>query len=505
MKCKWTLPAFFVAAFALRASSLFRSVLNWDESLYMLIARSMLQGSAPYTAIWNNTPPGIYAIFAPVLFVFPDSVPAIRILTCIVVGLTAFALYRLALVLSEGDHALGFIAGGLYVLYSSSPVMGGLASNTELFYIPFTVWGFSALLASKGALKDVLAGLLFGAGFQIKYHVAFDFLAALVVTGVSSPDSRGKLGAAARRWGPMLSGFLLPFVGVIVCFMIAGHAPEYVDSAILANLTYFADGRASLRRSFGIIVDQVFAHPLLWVSAVYVGLGLVRERAKTREESSRSFALIWFAASLLGVLATRRSWDHYFLQTLPAMCLLASYSVLDVLRVDMTTLRRAALVIIVLFSTSMLNPARANLVAASWAAYQRYIIKTDEWKDTPLRIAEYLNERTESSDSVYVVDYEPVIYLLVHAQCPTRYPFPDHLTNPDLTPMTGIDPVDELRAIMRKTPLYVIRKRTPDYGPSTFYLTLDEYIAGTYVHETSFRDGEDVDIDLYRFDRVSLD
>jgi hypothetical protein len=458
----------------------------------------MLQGNAPYTAIWNNTPPGIYAIFAPVLFVFPDSILAIRVLTCAVVGLTAFLLYRLGVVLSKGDQAVGLTAAALYVLYSSSPTMGGLASNTEVFFNLFTVWAFLTLLAGKSEHRGFLAGLLFGVGFQIKYHVAFDFLAALLIAGEGVLAEGAKPRVILRQWGSMILGFSLPFLAVASTFLIAGHFQEYVHSAIVANLVYIAHCDADVRRALGMLVNQALAHPLLWLSSAFVGLRLVRERRNAYENRDGLFILIWLAVGLLGVLATRRFWDHYFLQVLPAMCLLAAYAVIEVLSLDMTRPQRAFALLIILFSTSMLNPVRANLNAAAQFAQQKYIEKTDEWKDTPLQIAEYLNERTESSDFIYIVDYQPVIYFLAHAQSPTRYPFPDHLTNPDLTDITGIDPVAELHTIMSESPLYVVRRRDPDNAPSSFYSTLDEHLANRYVHETAFRDRDGIEVDLYR-------
>jgi 4-amino-4-deoxy-L-arabinose transferase-like glycosyltransferase len=493
MKCRWVLPAFLLAALVLRASSLFRSVVDWDESLYLLMARSMLEGNAPYTAIWNNTPPGIYAIFASVLAIFPNSIPAIRMLTCAVVGLTSLGLYRLGVVLSAGDQSPGLMAGGFYVLYSASPAMGGLASNTELFYTLLTVWAFLILLTSESLRKGWLVGLLLGIAFQIKYHVAFDFLAALLIIAAQIGFERTKLRATLREWGSMLLGFLLPLLGVAASFLIVGHFQEYVRSALWANLIYVAGSNATVGHALTVLKDQILAHPLLWLSSILVGLELILERRETARY--KPYILIWLALGLVGVLATRRFWDHYFLQVLPAMCLLTAYTVHGILKHDMTRLQRIAILTVILLATPMLGPIRENLNAAAEVVYQRFIERTDEWRDTPLRIAEYLDERTEASDYIYVADDQPVIYFLVDAQCPTRFPFPDHLTNPDLTGMTGTDPVAELHAIMAKSPRYVVRRRDPEHAPSPFYTALDECLAYGYVYETSFQDGA---VELYR-------
>jgi 4-amino-4-deoxy-L-arabinose transferase-like glycosyltransferase len=494
MKHRWVLPVFLLTAPVLRASAFFGSVVDWDESLYLLIARTVLEGNAPYTAIWNNTPPGIYFIFAPVLFVFPRSIPAIRALTCVVVSLTAFLLYRLGIALNRGDHAIGLTAGALYVLYSSSPAMGGLASNGEIFFNFFTVCGLLTLRTGRSTRNRFLAGLLFGVGFQIKYHVAFDFLAGLLIAGGQILSEKAKSRALMRQCSPMMLGFSLPSVVVASYFLTAGHLQDYAHCAIVSNLIYTANCSTDLGRALSVLADQILAHPLLWVSSGFIGLRLLLGRGN----GDRLPILIWFIAGLLGVLATRRFWDHYFLQVLPAMCLLAAHAVLEILRLDMTSLQKAFVLVVLLVSTSMLSPVHVNLNTAVQLAYQRYVSKTDEWKDTPRQIADYVNERAGGGDTIYVVDYQPVIYFLAQAQPPTRYVFPDHLTNPDLTTMTGIDPVAELDAIMEKAPLYVVCKREPDYAPSLFYSTLDGYLAERYVYETSFHEQDGAEVGLYR-------
>lgn len=504
MKRTWVLAVFLLAALILRASAFFRSVVDWDESLYLLMARSILEGNVPYTVVWDHKPPGIYFVFASVLFVFGDSIPALRILTSVVVGVTSYMLYCLGVALNKESRAPGLMAGGLYVVYSSSSAMRGLASNTELFYTLFTVCAFLVLFASRSRRKGLLAGLLLGLGFQIKYHVAFDFLAALLIAGgqiLLEKPREPRLWAILRQWMLMILGFLLPFLAVISYFVIGGHFQEYVHSTFVANLIYVTDGQIDIVDAIRALRDQLIAHPLLWLSSSVSGLSLILARRDIAEERDKFFILTWLVAGFLGVLATRRLWDHDFLQILPAMCLLASYAVDEVLRLDMTKLQKAFVLSVALLSTSMLKPIHANIGKTVSSAYERYIEGTDEWKDAALLIAEYLDGRTESSDFIYIVDHQPVIYFLAHAQCPTRYPFPDHLTSPELARMAGIDPVAELHTIMSKAPLYVVRRRHTDTSSSLLYSTLDEYLATEYIYETSFYDRHEwdgVEVDLYR-------
>src|SRR5438105_81804 len=51
-------------ALVLRAFSYTSAGLDWDESLYIVIAQRWLQGGVPYLAIWDQHPMGLPALFA---------------------------------------------------------------------------------------------------------------------------------------------------------------------------------------------------------------------------------------------------------------------------------------------------------------------------------------------------------------------------------------------------------------------------------------------------------
>ena len=58
----WFRPLVVFAGFLaltlwLRRFTYVLSALDWDESLYLLMARSLLEGHLPYTAIYDNKPP----------------------------------------------------------------------------------------------------------------------------------------------------------------------------------------------------------------------------------------------------------------------------------------------------------------------------------------------------------------------------------------------------------------------------------------------------------------
>src|ERR1051326_4518261 len=124
---------FAALVLVLRASTFFHSVENWDESLYLLMARSVLDGHPLYPEIWDHKPPGIFFLFAAAPLAFGRSVLSIRLLAWLAVTASCVLLFLVGRRLRS--RTTGVVAGLLYAVFSLND--GGLASNGELFFTPF--------------------------------------------------------------------------------------------------------------------------------------------------------------------------------------------------------------------------------------------------------------------------------------------------------------------------------------------------------------------------------
>src|SRR5688572_14109363 len=137
---------FFVITFFLRSYSFFYSVIDWDESLYLLIAEAWSQGNIPYVTIWDQKPPGIYLCFLLGKVVgLGDTLIGIRILSVAAVSTSAFLLYRISHGLTHSKSYFVYAPALLYIIFTL--VNQGLAANTEIFYTPFILGGFCAIQA----------------------------------------------------------------------------------------------------------------------------------------------------------------------------------------------------------------------------------------------------------------------------------------------------------------------------------------------------------------------
>ncbi|MDE8349515.1 MAG: hypothetical protein POG74_08540, partial [Acidocella sp.] len=131
----------FAIILLIRVPTLFRSVLDWDESLYLLMAEQWRAGHLPYTTIWDNKPIGIYVIFLIFIDMFGRNVAAIRLASDVFVTANAFIIFKITYLLLSGRTApqrqwLAIFAAVSYSIGSLSN--DGLSANTEIFMTCFT-------------------------------------------------------------------------------------------------------------------------------------------------------------------------------------------------------------------------------------------------------------------------------------------------------------------------------------------------------------------------------
>lgn len=496
---------FLIITLVLRSSSFFASVIDQDESLYLLMARSLLEGNPPYSMVWDNKPPGVYYLFAIALFVLGKSIVSIRILGWIAVSVSCYLLYRLGIVLADGEDSVGILAGLLFAVFSLNN--GGLASNTEIFFIPFIIaafllhFGREPVLSRMGIrellLRYFVIGLLIGFAFEIKQIVIFDLMALLLVL-ISSLWVQGH-GTLRERLGRIVLvssflgiGFIAPFLIVSLYFLLIGQFQPYLYSNFVANTILVSGQSFSLVQPYRALKLQIRGNSLLWLcfclSFVYLfafsrDIGLGKRR--------RTLALIvWAMMALLGANFTRFYYAHYYLQLLPPLSLLSASLITRVLGLNPGLDRRRRLFLLVLVLAGPLFWTSVGPLTNSVKyVYYRYWKGLENWGDEPMQVAKHLENQVSEDDYIFVVG-EPIVYFLVSARAPTKYVFSDFLVDEHFSRVAGTDPISELEKIMEKRPIYVVtrwRRQNP------FFDELDSYLEEYYHLERLIND-----IELYR-------
>jgi hypothetical protein len=312
----------------------------------------------------------------------------------------------------------GVLAAGLLLLTTADPSVLGNAFNTETVMILPLVAGLLAALkaieTSSGGWA-FLTGVLSAAGLLGKQvalpNAAFHFL--LLVT-LGGPRLRlGLLMAAGVATG------LAPAVGY---FAAAGALPQFWDCVVGYNLSYASSVPlryypGNFLETSGDLCQQLA--PVFVLAAAGL-LGLCSRQA---ERPPLWLAAGWLTFSLMGVCTGGIFREHYFIQVLPAVCLLAGVGAERV--AGLPVVRRV--------------PAAPWLLAglcaifAVWQSSWYYLPGSPARKADRLycgnpfvesaAVARLLAEHSRPDEPLFVLGSEPQIYFYANRRCASRYIF----------------------------------------------------------------------------------
>ena len=460
-----------VLVMAIRWASFLPSVIDWDESLYVLQAREWLRGNWPFSGVWDMHPPGAPAVIAAAFLLAGESLETVRLLGVVCVTATGYALIALVRVVGA-PRSLGYAAAVLYAAHTL--LMGGLASNTEILFAPLIVSSLAIALAPGPPWPRLIGmGLLVGCALLIKQVVTPEGCLAFAI--FAWPLLR------ARRWGLLAATAaayavlcLTPTMLVAGIYALRGEFGIWFESTVLAPLQY-ASGRIPLEQMFWRITLSALA--FRWLLAMAIP-ALLLPWADPSLRRLTLFALGWLAAAALAVAGPGFFFPHYFLILLPPLSLLAAigaYAFAERLAGRQGRLMLAAAVGLVAVDLVVLDIAPR--------LSRGFAMGTP---DTPRRMAALMNDELQPEDTIFVPNYQPVVYFLTQARLPTRFPFPVHLTG-NFANLAGVDMDVEVARILASKPRFIVLDRTEWFGmrPSAMSM-LTEALEEGYELAASF-------------------
>ncbi len=164
---------FFLVAFFIRFPFFFRDYIDRDESTFILMGQSWVDGYLPYTQLWDLKPPIAFLFFATIIYAFGKSFMAIRIAGVLLVALTAFFTHKIGLKLV--NKKVGFWSGVLVIILQS--LFGSLQGvMSEHISIAFFIPALYIIISKKNKLYYLLAGLLLGLSLMTKLNLAYPIL-----------------------------------------------------------------------------------------------------------------------------------------------------------------------------------------------------------------------------------------------------------------------------------------------------------------------------------------
>ena len=322
------LGAVVLLALALRAP-IASMPLERDEGEYAYIAQQWLAGEVPYKGAFNQKPPGVFVAYALIQTLFGTSAAALHW------GAQIYTLGTLGLLFALGLKLFslpGAAAGAAFaaLMLADSSVFGN-AANTELFMILPMVGGFALALLSVQRGSLLLAAL---AGAASALAILFKQVA--ITNAAFHVVLLFALGQGARRWRLPLAfaaGGLVAALPVPLYFYAAGAWADFYDCVIGHNLAY----SARLPLSFYIVTFQYRAARVLGTCGPVYALaawGAFRAFLSDDAEQRRRLRLLllWLLSSFLGAAIGGYFREHYVMQVIPAVALLAGVGAASVSR-----------------------------------------------------------------------------------------------------------------------------------------------------------------------------
>jgi 4-amino-4-deoxy-L-arabinose transferase-like glycosyltransferase len=163
-----------------------------DQSTYLLIGQSLLEGKQLYRDLWDNKPPGIFCVYAGISKLFGTAVWGVALVDVVWLLVISYCIFRFtARFLGPGAAAVAVAVHASWhatVSYSYIHI-----AQPETFQLLCIFAGFF-LMQHRGRrwqkARCFTAGLLLGYAFWLKYNAVafFPFLLFLPYLDTSSLD-----------------------------------------------------------------------------------------------------------------------------------------------------------------------------------------------------------------------------------------------------------------------------------------------------------------------------
>ena len=235
-----------------------------------------------------------------------------------------------------------------------------------------------------------------------------------------------------------------PGVLVALVYALRGDWAAFLDGNLLAPLRYAGMGvplAQAMRLSLAAAATLVL--PLL------LGLGVLLPRRRPRQAETwlARAGLAWLCAGGLAVGLPGMYFSHYFLLLLPPICLLAALGARRLARLARPGVVLAAF--IGMFGV---------LALQAWCMVVLPRLEHGiglRLPDPPQRVAAALNAALRPGETIFVVNWQPLLYFLTRTVPPTRYVMPSQLTG-RFAAVTGIDAAAELARILATRPRFIV-------------------------------------------------
>jgi hypothetical protein len=459
-------PAFlilFCVAVLVRVAFFFDSVVGWDETTFILMGQSVLDGFVPYQDYWDLKPPVVYFAFALIDVLSLHTIVGVRVIGALLVAITAYTVFVLASRFASRGIALTVAVASIFLV---SALGGGMGTLTEIVAMPLWMTGLvllSRTAAARTAGVVFLGGVLLSLATLVRLNLAF----AVVTTSVAL------LYFAYREAGWRNVRFVVGWLFVGGCVPIAVTAGYFAvrsdlamlwEATVVAPLLYAGHQLTLLQVIADYARDSVAFPPSLLVSfAAAAGVVLLPWVWKSLPYAGRVcvvLALATVAGATYSIVTGGNAFGHYVIQVVsPAAVAFAA--ALQWLADRWPNGRRwswrAVAATLGVCAAIGVYPTVRHVPELAARIRTQHSLLADEG----YRLTAYLVSHMQSDDTLLLMDRH-IAYWDTHKWPPTKILHPSNIDKAYMLPaIAGVPKTPEgvMQEIMSKKPTVIV---TPD-------------------------------------------
>jgi 4-amino-4-deoxy-L-arabinose transferase-like glycosyltransferase len=302
----------------------------------------------------------------------------------------------------------------------------GNAANTELFMILPLTAGFLAAILAADTASPGWASLAGASGAM-----------ALLFKQVALPDvalyGLLLLGAPRHRWR-LVAVFTLAAVALLsavaVCFAAVGALDEFLDCVLLHNLDYAS--QVPWHSYPGAFLWKFRFAALQWWPILLLAIaGFLRPATPITRWEPRWLAGVWLLASFAGAAVGGYFREHYFIQLIPPLAVLAGRGAVIVRDHWFPPVPAAAVAAAAIAHGVLVMPG--YWLVGTPAEKSRLLYDIAPFPEA-IGVGAYLDRHAGPDDTIFVYGNEPEIYYYSRRRTASRYIF----LYPLLTPAPGV-------------------------------------------------------------------
>ena len=432
---------YFVLAVFLRFFSFFPSVINHDESTYILIGQQLLEGDIYFVDAVDTKPIGIFLIYACFQWLVGNSIFLMRLLVTLIIVATAVGLFKFGLKALK-SWEVGFASGIIYIFFISIWTFYGVSPNCEQIFVLFTVCALWLIWDENALWRFGLAGLLLGMGFIIKYVVLLDGVAIGLFLLWQWHKSSGAFSEVMAKILIMIVGASIPFLLMMLYYGQLGLWDIFIHH------TFGVGARYGGSQPWWERIMLIFDFPLRFLPFFLLIYGVLRTK-NTDYRIFKQFLGIWILCIMMVIFWMGKIFGHYTIQLMPACSLLAGMFFLPACQKPK-------------WFSFFSRPLGMGVFAVVIALIS--VIKYFEFapeKDATRLNAQILNARLGPDDLFYTGNTHQILYFLLDRKSPTRFVHRSLLWDGQLRNVLNIDLEEETRNILQQNPRFILLNQNP--------------------------------------------